>query len=195
MRGGTAMSAEDVTPVDEEQELVDEVFWEKDPFRLAIRGVVLIEEVLEEAIDEAFRDGLPAELARLGRPSRVALAVALELITPDLGRAIVALGKIRNDFAHTMADEITEEHIQRLAPHARQFVPDHYDWERDSLFDLFQASMVLVYSVTLEMTEHATEQRAKAASELEEFRAGAGPFVIYHNGVQVIPPPVDPTEN
>lgn len=67
-------------------DIVDQVFAESDEFRLAIRGMVLIEEVVDDAIDEAFRDGLPAELAGLSRPSRVSLAVALELITPNLRR-------------------------------------------------------------------------------------------------------------
>ena len=89
--------AEHLEPVDEEQELVDEIFRERDPFRLAIRGMVLIEELLDDAIDATFKDGMPPQLNRLNRPSRVALAVALELISADLGRAISVLGTIRND--------------------------------------------------------------------------------------------------
>jgi hypothetical protein len=51
----------------EQQDLIGEVFGERDSFRLAIRGMVLIEELLDEAIDGAFREGMPPELARINR--------------------------------------------------------------------------------------------------------------------------------
>jgi hypothetical protein len=60
------MAEEETYPND----ILDQVFAESDPFRLAIRSMVLLEELVDDAIDEAFRDGLPAELARLSRPSR-----------------------------------------------------------------------------------------------------------------------------
>ena len=84
--------------VDERVESV--LFLEKDEFRLVIRGFGLFEEILDDAIGAAFRDGLPDELSRLRLPARLALAQALELITPEVGRAIKALAKIRNEFAH-----------------------------------------------------------------------------------------------
>lgn len=156
------MAEEETDPND----IVDQVFAESDAFRLAIRGMVLIEELVDDAIDEAFRDGLPAELARLSRPSRVSLAVALELITSELAKAIETLGRIRNAFAHTMADEVSEQQIAELQKAATPFVPDVYDWENDSTFDLFYAAMIGVFNATIQTIERAEELRKRNAREL-----------------------------
>ena len=51
--------------------LGDAVFSEKDEFRLAVRGVTLMETVLKEAIGDAFADGMPAALEGLNWPSLV----------------------------------------------------------------------------------------------------------------------------
>ena len=48
--------------VDIDDELVDAVFSETDAFRLAVRGVTLMEAVLKEAISDSFADGMPAAL-------------------------------------------------------------------------------------------------------------------------------------
>ena len=45
----------------------------------------MVEEVLDGAIDAAFREGTPGELKRLRLAARIALAEGLELITHDPG--------------------------------------------------------------------------------------------------------------
>jgi hypothetical protein len=62
-------SADDIQDesLDDEQ-VVDEIFWERDSVRLAIRGMVLIDAILDDAIDDAFEDGLPAELEGAATP-------------------------------------------------------------------------------------------------------------------------------
>ena len=54
------------------------ILTEEDPFRLVIRGHAMVEDMLDRAINAAFCDGTPRELAKLRLGARVALAEALE---------------------------------------------------------------------------------------------------------------------
>jgi hypothetical protein len=83
---------------------------------------VLIEGVLDEGIDSALPAGTPDEFKRLRLPARLALAEALELLTPEVARAIKGLAAIRNEFAHGLRDDFTQMDAERMANAIRPFM-------------------------------------------------------------------------
>lgn len=139
--------------IEVDDDVVEAVFGESDVFRLSVRGMTLMEAVLAEAIDDSFAEGMPKALERLDWPSLVALAKALELIDADLQRALIALGKVRNIFAHEIVDEVTERQIELLAGEVP--LGPNYDWKRDSRGDLFKASMHATWNALLDSVEQA----------------------------------------
>ena len=149
---------------------VEEILSERDVFRLSVRGVTLMEVELEGAIGEAFPEGMPPVLERLQWPSLVALAKALELITEDLRKALLVLGKIRNAFAHEMADEMSHEHVNLLSGVIPALWPK-FDRNEYSPDDLFRMSMQVTFDALVDTIEHAEDQREQAAAELERFRS------------------------
>ena len=158
----------------DEDPSVEEVLTDRDPFRLAIRGVALIDSLLMEATADAFRDGVPPELRRLPLPARVGLARALELIPADLGSAILVLSQIRNQFAHSMMEDMTEEHALKLKAVMAGFLPD-VNFDTWALGDILRICMDEVYYQTGNTIEYAREQREEAEIALEKFRESRRP--------------------
>src|SRR3954468_16590803 len=116
-----------MTGIDRDWNDVVSFFLEKDPFRLVIRGQSLLEEALNQGIDGALPAGSPPELKRLNFAARLALAQALELITPDLAHAMKGLARIRNEFAHGLGDDITEAHAKATAEMIAPFLDEEID--------------------------------------------------------------------
>jgi hypothetical protein len=153
------------------------VFAEKDPFRLVIRGHALIEEVLDDAINGAFPSGTPAELKRIRLPARLALAKALELITPELAAAIAALARIRNEFAHGGADEVTQEHARMMGEVIAPLLPEE-DLRLDeySPGDQMRLAIAVVWQVAWDTAEFAFDKRLEAEAALAAFRSSRTVF-------------------
>jgi hypothetical protein len=81
-------------------ERLDALLADKDEFRLVIRGFAGVDELLGQAISNAFGDQLPRELRDLRLPARLALAKAVGAVSPELAAAIQAFAKIRHRLAH-----------------------------------------------------------------------------------------------
>jgi hypothetical protein len=148
--------------VDAEDERFEAILSEKDPFRLSIRGMSLIEEVVDEAIAEAFRGGTPRELKRLSLPVRLALAQALELLTAELVITIKDLASIRNDFAHGFDDELTADHWRVLVRILTPFMPDDFDANDYSDGDLLRIAVPTVLQATELVVQRGLDRRAAA---------------------------------
>lgn len=80
-----------------------------DPFRLAIRGHAGIEAKLDQMLDDAFPEGLPAFLRRTGFSRKVELVVALGLVPRSFADPIGRLTRIRNAFSHGDLADLDEK--------------------------------------------------------------------------------------
>ena len=143
---------------------------EKDPFRLVIRGQVLLEDILNAGVDAALPAGTPGELKRLNLPARLALAQALDLITAEIVEAMKALAKIRNEFAHGYGDEITEAHAKTMSKVIAPFVPDDFDAEDYSWGDLMRVAVGVMWEAIEDTVTFALEQREQAEAALANYR-------------------------
>jgi hypothetical protein len=95
------------------------VVTEEDVFRLAIRGFAVIEDLSAAGIADAFDGSIPSELKRLPFPARLALFGAVTDFTKDNLKPVVALAKLRNDFAHGRLDDLTKQRADKLADEFR----------------------------------------------------------------------------
>jgi len=95
---------------------IDDVLLENDDFRLAIRGFAVIEDSIAAGIAEAFEGGkLPGELKRLPFRARLALFMAVTGIPEESVKPLIALAKLRNDFAHGRMNSMTRHRANSLA--------------------------------------------------------------------------------
>jgi hypothetical protein len=100
------------------------------------------------------------------------LAKALELITPELAVAIAALAKIRNEFAHGGADEVTQEHVRTMGQAVAPLLP-----EEDLRFDEYSRggqmrfAIAIVWQVAWDTAEFAFDKRLEAEAALAAFRS------------------------
>ena len=148
---------------------IGEILEEKDAFRVIIRGQAAIEDVLDEAIDAAFTGGTPGELKRLRLPSRLALAAALELLTTEVAAAIALLAKIRHQFAHGAADELTDDHVKLLRDFTAGFYPpEEVNADDFSPDDLLRIVVGTVWHLTQDTVKDALDKRATAEAVLAE---------------------------
>jgi hypothetical protein len=151
-------------------ERIAPVLTERDPFRFVIRIQVLIEDVLKEGIDTALPAGTPGELKGLRLQARLALAEALELLTPEHVAAIRALAKIRNEFAHDLRDEFTKADADAMAAAIRPFLGDAFKVSDYSEGDAVRHAARILWQVTQDFVDYALVQREKAEITLAEYR-------------------------
>jgi hypothetical protein len=160
-------------PTYESEDEADRVFaviTERDPFRLIIRGHALIEDVLDAGINSAFTGGTPRELKRIAFSARVALARALELITPELSDAILAVAAVRHEFAHGRHDEFTDDHVASVGRAVVPLLCDDVDLGAFSLGDAMRIAIAAVHEATAGTVEEAMTRRDEAALALIAWR-------------------------
>ena len=76
--------------------IIEAALWsEKDTFKLAIVGFAAFEQIVDDGIEQVLPRGTPPELKRLNVPTKLALAEALGLITPEIRRLAGDLALIR----------------------------------------------------------------------------------------------------
>lgn len=134
-----------------------------------IRGYALVEELLDEAISAAFRDGTPAELKRLRLAARLALAEALELVTSEVATAITALAKVRNRLAHGGDVVVTDEELRTLHAASEPFVRDDIfeNWDKDNQLRIV---VYVICEATGFTVEYALKKRAEAHAAVVAWR-------------------------
>jgi hypothetical protein len=96
----------------------DDLLLERDPFKLAIRGLAAVEAEMNAAIVEEFGGDLPSEIRNTRFAVRLALAAGLKIIPPNMRGLFDRLASIRNAFAHGEIDHLTPQRA-RPAPCAR----------------------------------------------------------------------------
>lgn len=150
----------------EEYNRASEIFAEAgDPFRLVIRGNALIEEVVDEAIDNAFK-GTPAQLKHLRLAARLSLAEALELITPEVAKAVTALAKIRNRLAHGVDADVTDEDVRSLRRAVEPFGEPDDSWDDYPGESHLPMAIATIWVSTRQTVDFALGRRAEAEAAL-----------------------------
>lgn len=151
----------------EEYDRATDIFaGEDDPFRLVIRGHALIEEVVDQGIDNAFADGMPAELKRLRLAARLSLAQALELITPEVAKAVTTLAKIRNRLAHGVDADVTDEDVRSLLRVLEPFAEPDDPWDRYHADYHLGLAIATIWVSARQTVDFALERRADAEAAL-----------------------------
>jgi hypothetical protein len=151
----------------EESARASAILAERDAFRLVIRGHALVEEFLDRAINDAFRDGTPAELRRLRLPARLALAEALELITTQVSTAIATFAKVRNRLAHGGDDAVTAQELEHLHAAAAPFLGDDIDLRNYDEDDQLRILVWALAQATSYTVEYALAKRQEAEAVLD----------------------------
>lgn len=95
-----------------------------DPFRVAIRGHVVLEDIVDEALREMLTGHGSADVMGLQFSRRLALATSLGLITENDRRLVHELGRIRNDFAHGTIEELSLPRAKQLLAPLRAIYPE-----------------------------------------------------------------------
>lgn len=109
------------TPMPENLEVgerLQQILQGEDPLGVVIRSHVYIERILNDYLETVVPFPEHLEKAELEYSQRVTLAVALGL-DADLSPALQCLGKLRNRFAHTEKDKLTDDdskNLQRAMP-------------------------------------------------------------------------------
>jgi hypothetical protein len=85
----------------------------EDPLGVVVRSHVYIERLLNEYIETVVPSPKHLEKAGLEYWQKVALATALGL-DPELSSALQCLGTLRNRFAHTEKDQLTDDDSKNL---------------------------------------------------------------------------------
>jgi hypothetical protein len=85
-----------------------------DGFRVVIRGCALVDDRIARVVDTALGEGAPRELKRMRVPDQLALAQALNFLTPDVVDAIKTLREIRHRLAHGSDEELTKADLRKL---------------------------------------------------------------------------------
>jgi hypothetical protein len=98
----------------DDDEFADLLLSEEDPFKLAIRGFAAIEAEIAEAMKDAFPDGVPSEMRRLGFKTRLALAVGLGIVPSQYQGGFSVLAKLRHDFAHGEIQDLSTQRAKAL---------------------------------------------------------------------------------
>ena len=141
---------------------------EQDAFKLAIRGLAAIEAEIEEAMKDAFPDGVPSEIRRLGFNTRLALAVGLGIVPKQFQGAFKVLAKLRHDFAHGELQDLTAQRAKALVG---AWPPDIFPKRvRDALAP---ASPRLTLQVVLTAARAAVRIAARVRKEEQERRENA----------------------
>jgi hypothetical protein len=103
---------------------------ELDSFKLAIRGYAAIEAQIDASIASVFPSEVPDEVLRLPARTRLALGAALGVMPSNFRDGIGRLAKLRHDFAHGKAHELTRSRARSLwagfRPHLPQATQDRY---------------------------------------------------------------------
>lgn len=102
---------------------IDDVLEEEDNFRLAIRGFAVIEDSIAAGIAEAFEGPMPSELKRLPFRARLALFSAVTSFPEQSVKPLIALARLRNDFAHGRLNDLTRQRANSLADEFRKVFP------------------------------------------------------------------------
>jgi hypothetical protein len=94
--------------------------------KLAIRGQTAIEGAIDAAIAEALHRDVPPELRpeSLRFQTRLALAVALRIISVAFKGMFAELARLRNDFAHGKIATLTPGRANRLVASLGPFLDD-----------------------------------------------------------------------
>jgi hypothetical protein len=95
---------------------------QRDEFKLAIKGVTLIEQELLACVEEALVEKLEGGLRGFRR--RLNFAVALGIIPPKYKQLLAALGDLRNDFAHGSIESISAERKEALVKQIDAVMPE-----------------------------------------------------------------------
>ncbi|HZQ65771.1 MAG TPA: hypothetical protein VFA66_11145 [Gaiellaceae bacterium] len=92
-----------------------ELLRDRDTFRVAIRGFAAIEADVDTFIEEAFESPVPGGIRGLGGfERRLLIAVALGIVPTTFVNPIKALARVRNDFAHRLIEEISDQRLGEL---------------------------------------------------------------------------------
>jgi hypothetical protein len=99
------------------------VLRDTDAFRLTIRALALVEEVLHEVLTIALPGGATwAEKLPFAR--KLDLIIALDVIPPASRRGFSELAKLRNEYAHTASPgPLTVERVDRLIDAWSELLP------------------------------------------------------------------------
>lgn len=88
---------------------------ENDPFRLAIRGQVFVEQEVLAAIRVAFHgQDVPKEISGASYPARVALVVGLGILPVEMKGLYTSLATLRHHFAHGKIETLTPARAKSL---------------------------------------------------------------------------------
>ncbi|HEX7255130.1 MAG TPA: hypothetical protein VF236_04315 [Gaiellaceae bacterium] len=102
---------------------LDDVMEEQDSFRLGVLGFALIEDSMASGIAEAFEGTMPSELKRVPFKARLALFSAVTATPERFVKPLLALAKLRNDFAHGRLNNLTQHRANSLADELRKPFP------------------------------------------------------------------------
>jgi hypothetical protein len=163
-----ARSYEDVPGCPSAEELLA-VLRDADEFTIAIRGFSCV----ERAVDVLLEDALPAvqavDVERLTINLKLNLTVALKLLPSEDTRAILALSKIRNTFAHdfraTLSADQARNLVNVLSERQRHFYDAIRETENYDKHTLWKITMVLWTVVTRSVAEHRSARDTNAVYE------------------------------
>lgn len=98
---------------------------EEDDFRLAIRGFTALEQMIDQAMEEALPGRWSGKIRTFGGfRSRLELAVGLALVAPQWTKALRELAALRNDFAHGTIEHLTRARVRRIAKPVEPMIVD-----------------------------------------------------------------------
>lgn len=154
---------------------IQEVFADErnaDPFRMAIIGWTTIEDMLEDALADAFHGELPKEVR--GFNLRASLAEALNLIPAELRGPLGVVKKLRDEFAHGQRQgldvsdgKVLWKAMREIAPEIERAVPEL----KDEYPAIILSSLLLVLQEALLASfEDAAEHRAQQEEAMREWR-------------------------
>jgi hypothetical protein len=144
---------------------------ETDTFKLAIKGPVALERMIDDGIRRALPGGAAKEIMGLRFGLKLHLAQSLGLITPETRELIARLNEIRNKLAHGEIDEINLRQARQLIAPTRAVFASRGPLEADTALDtatphqILQGALlaaIVATQASLAIAEHERERRAKA---------------------------------
>jgi hypothetical protein len=152
-------------------------YMQRDTFKLAIQGPAMIADLIDDGIKGALPGGAGRRLLRMSVERRLELAESLAIISPPARRLILALDKIRNDFAHIRVRELTQERARALIPLVRALFDEPPapvgSMEAASPHAILSAALFVAYRTANTSIEAAADQRARREAA---FQAATGPI-------------------
>ena len=133
---------------------------ETHPLAVVLKGHLWLEACMNRALEVALHDPGMVNLERESFSRKLSWCAALNAVPPDSVKVFAAVNKLRNELAHQLGKEITEEDVLKVEQSIQGHLRVMWDeWNLGKSFDSTSRRLARVFEFMLATVEFATMRR------------------------------------